>query len=262
MSQITRLNTLLVPHRDALIHHPVYAKMQSLGALQVFMEHHVFAVWDFMSLLKALQQAICCTTVPWIPPTNTLGCRMINDIVRAEESDEDGSGNFASHFDLYRVSMEECGADITAIDTFINQLRHGTPWSTALDNSPISNAARDFVRETFAIIQTGDLCAIASAFTFGREDLLPDVFQSIVNQLNQQSNGQLRRFQYYLERHIGLDGDEHGPMATRLIKHLCGDDIAKWKTVEETAVRCLIARKKLWDAIDDAIDRKCSVLIA
>lgn len=255
MSRINRLNDLLDPHRHALINHPVYKKMNSLRALQIFMEHHVFAVWDFMSLLKALQQSICCTAVPWVPPTNPLGCRMINEIVLAEESDQDLDGSFASHYDLYHRSMQECEANTQGIDTFITMLRQNTPWPYALIESPIPSAASDFVRKTFETIETNNLPAIASAFTFGREDLLPDVFQSIINQLNTQSDGKLARFQYYLERHIGLDGDEHGPMATRLIEHLCGDDDDKWATVEQTALTSLTARKHLWDAIDSAITR-------
>ena len=59
----------------------------------------------------------------------------------------------------------------------------------------------------------------------------------------------LIKFIYYLERHIELDGGEHGPLALQLISDLCGDDDQKWSEVESTAVNSLIARKKLWDSI-------------
>ena len=117
----------------------------------------------------------------------------------------------------------------------------------------VPDCARRFVRQTFEIIESGNLCAIASAFTSGREDLLPAVFQRIVDKLNVETGGGLEDFKYYLERHIGLDGDEHGPMATRLVQSLCGSDQSLWKVAEETAVNCLIARQKLWDGIFGAV---------
>jgi hypothetical protein len=116
-------------------------------------------------------------------------------------------------------------------------------------------AARHFVQQTFKIIESGNLCAIASAFTYGREELLPDVFERIVDRLNVEAGGQLEDFQYYLQRHIGLDGDEHGPMASRLVQSLCGSDDSLWKVAEDTAVNCLIARQKLWDGIYEAVRR-------
>ena len=228
------------------------------------MEHHVFAVWDFMSLLKMLQARLCCVDVPWMDSVDPQACRFINEIVLAEESDEDGRGGFASHFDLYRRCMKQCGASTTGIDTFLADLRRGIPIQSALASSVVPDAVVPFVDHTFKIIEEGDLCAIASAFTYGREDLLPDVFQCIVDELNVEAGGHLSDFQYYLERHIGLDGDEHGPMATRLIESLCGSDDSMWKTVEQTASACLIARRLLWDGICEAISEQavCSDRVA
>jgi hypothetical protein len=152
--------------------------------------------------------------------------------------------------------MKQCGANTAGIDGFLSDLRRGVPVEKALDSQAVPEAARRFVRQTFKIIGGGNLCAIASAFTYGREDLLPDVFQRIVNELNMQADGQLGEFKYYLERHIGLDGDEHGPMATRLVQSLCGSDDSLWRIAEETAVGCLIARQKLWDGICEAVNGK------
>lgn len=71
--------------------------------------------------------------------------------------------------------------------------------------------------------------------------------EEIVEQYN--TNNKLDKFVYYLERHIELDGGEHGPLALQLIADLCGGDETKWKEVEETSITSLIARKKLWDVV-------------
>ncbi|MCY2986182.1 MAG: DUF3050 domain-containing protein [Planctomycetota bacterium] len=251
MTPIETLEERLAPFRNELIHHKIYGGIDRLQALQQFMEQHVFAVWDFMSLLKVLQSRICCVEVPWLPPVDAQACRFINEIVLAEESDGDGQVGFSSHFEIYYRAMKQCGARTAGIDSFIYELRRGVPVRTALASPTIPNAARLFVDHTFRVIDSGNLCAIAAAFTYGREDLLPDVFQRIVDKLNVEAGGQLADFKYYLERHIGLDGDEHGPMARRLVQSLCGTDESNWKVAEETAVHCLIARRKFWDGIYD-----------
>jgi len=251
-----RIEDQLNPLREALLSHRIYGEMNRLDVLRLFMEHHVFAVWDFMSLLKVLQRQLCCVEVPWVVPADPLACRFINEIVLAEESDDDGRGGFASHFELYHRSMKQCGANTAGIDGFLCELRRGVPVLTALASPEVPKAARRFVEQTFRIIETGNLCAVASAFTFGREDLLPSVFQRIVDELNTQAGGQLDEFKYYLERHIGLDGDEHGPMATRLVQSFCASDESLWRVAEETAVSCLMARQQLWDGIYEAVNGK------
>jgi hypothetical protein len=249
MTHLEQLHQRLAPLKAALLSHPVYHQINSLESLHVFMEHHVFAVWDFMSLLKTLQRMLSCVDVPWLPGDNALGCRFINEIVLAEESDSDGQEGFVSHFELYRRAMKQCGANTTGIDGFLTALRQGQPLPAALRTASIAPCARAFVQQTFVIIETGNLCAIASAFTFGREDLLPALFQRIVDELNVEARGGLDIFRYYLNRHIGLDGDEHGPMASRLMQSLCGQDDAKWAIAEQAAVNSLQARRGLWDGI-------------
>src|SRR5271170_3417334 len=131
-ARLERLRRRLTPLKNALLDHALYREINSLGALRLFMEHHVFAVWDFMSLLKALQARLCCVGVPWLPASDPQATRFINEIVLAEESDEDGQGRFLSHFGLYLRAMTRCGADTTAIDNLVEELRKGSPVPAAL----------------------------------------------------------------------------------------------------------------------------------
>jgi hypothetical protein len=253
LNRLHDLRQRLVPLKEALLEHPIYRHIDNLPALRLFMEHHVFAVWDFMSLLKELQRRLCCTTVPWVPSGQPLGSRLVNEIVLAEEGDEDGHGGFASHFELYHRAMTGCGASTAAIDQFLDAIRSAKPVPTALESTLVPESVRRFVRQTFAVIDEGSICAIASAFTFGREDLLPALFRRLVDELNVQTSGGLADFRYYLQRHIGLDEEEHGPMASKLITLLCGTDEYRWQESQHAAVRALEARKNLWDGMLAAI---------
>src|SRR5438132_10660234 len=248
MTELHRLLARLTPLKDALVGHALYREIDNPAALRLFMEHHVFAVWDFMSLLKSLQQRLCCVEVPWLPAADPQSARFVNEIVLAEESDDDGKGGFASHFELYYRAMSRCGANTAAIDGFLAELGRGSSVPTALEAAGAPVCVRRFVLHTFDAIERGDICAMASAFTFGREDLLPAVFQRIVDELNVETEGGLEDFRYYLNRHIGLDGEEHGPLANRLILSLCGSDEARWQVAEQSAVDSLQARRQFRDA--------------
>jgi hypothetical protein len=253
VTHLDHLHERLAPLKTALLDHPVYRSIDCLESLHVFMQHHVFAVWDFMSLLKALQRLLTCVEVPWVPAANDLGCRFINEIVLAEESDHDGDEGFVSHFEMYRRAMAQCGASTAAIDGFVNALRHGVSVEAALDSAQVEATVRRFVQSTFGTIREGTICGMASAFTFGREDLLPGLFQRIVDELNVEAAGGLALFRHYLHRHINLDGGEHGPMAGRLMQSLCGADDRRWSEAEQAAVTALEARRRLWDGIYEVV---------
>lgn len=253
-SRLDHLQQQLVPLRRSLLEHPLYARLNTLSALQIFMQHHVFAVWDFMSLLKSLQQHLCCVQVPWLPPAYPRAARLINEIVLGEETDEDGQESYASHFDLYHRAMRGCGFDTSAIDRLLESLRREDYLTDALHQAGVSASVGHFVTHTFKLIDGRNLPALASAFTFGREDLLPSVFQRIVDELNVEASGGLDQFQFYLARHIELDGGEHGPMAHQLVALLCGDDPANWQAAEQAAISSLQARLALWDGMLHAIE--------
>ena len=237
---IQHINNQIAEYKKDVINHPLYNQLNTIEDVQKLMEIHVYAVWDFMSLLKGLQIELTCTTLPWKPVGDTKIRRLINSIVLEEESDVDSAGNPSSHYEMYLEAMKECGANTNEIDKFVNSV-------SDLNLPKVNTAIDSFLATTFDILNSGEAHKIAAAFTFGREDLIPDMFTAIVNDLSKENK--LDKFVYYLERHIELDGGEHGPLALELISNLCGDDKQKWKEVEETAIACLVARKELWDLV-------------
>lgn len=241
--------THLDEYRSVLVNHPLYNKINSIDAIQLFMETHVFAVWDFMSLLKRLQLELTCASIPWVPVGNPITRRLINEIVFGEESDVDQNGSAVSHFELYIKAMEDIGADTRSITSFIKNLKHGEPWEKALTNSNASQAAIQFVRNTMACVEHAPIHVVAGVFTYGREDLIPDMFISIVRELSEKGHSGAQTLVYYLERHIEIDGDEHGPMALQMIEELCEGDLTKKKESFQAAKQALESRIKLWDSI-------------
>lgn len=247
---IERLEQAVSEARDRVVTHPLYANLDNHDAIVTFMEHHVFAVWDFMSLLKSLQSHLTCVTVPWIPTGPTGSRRLINDIVMVEESDELGAG-FISHFELYVNGMKEAGADTTAVEKLVDLLRAGTPVRVALDQAGVPKPSVEFAATTWTIIDTLPTHCQAGAFAFGREDLIPDMFTQVVA-VNERSQ-RLGTFVDYLERHIEVDGEQHTPMAMQMLADLCGDDETKWHECAATINIALAARARLWDNILEAI---------
>ena len=252
---IERLEKAVNDARDRVVTHPLYANLDSHEAIVTFMRHHVFAVWDFMSLLKSLQRNLTCVTVPWIPTGPTGSRRLINDIVMVEESDElateDGRPAFISHFELYVNGMHEAGADSTAIEKLVDLLRNGGAVVESLREAGVPQPSIDFAATTWDIIENHPVHCQAAAFAFGREDLIPDMFTQVVA-VNERSQ-KLNTFVDYLERHIEVDGEFHTPMAMQMVADLCGDDQAKWDACADTINTALAARARLWDSILAAI---------
>lgn len=249
--------------RARLIGHPIYGLVTSPDRLRRFMETHVFAVWDFQSLLKAMQQRLTCTSLPWVPTADPEARRLVNEIVLDEESDElpeplasrlglhgpDGPPSALSHFELYQASMRQAGADTGPIDRLVRLVSRGTPLDEALDRCGAPPEAVDFVRHTFAVIGSGTTHEIVSAFSFGREDVIPDMFRNIVDSLAAEHPEAWDCFRFYLERHITHDDERHGPLCRRLLGRLCDDDPEKWAAANATARKCIEARIALWDAL-------------
>jgi hypothetical protein len=250
---IERLTAQITPARERVVAHPLYAALASHPAITTFMEHHVYAVWDFMSLLKSLQRQLTCVELPWLPTGPTGSRRLINDIVLVEESDE-LQGGFISHFELYLRGMEQAGADTAVIEAFLARLRQRTGVPEALVAAGVPAPSAEFVTTTWRFIQQAPVHCQAAAFAFGREDLIPDMFEQVVK-VNADQDGQLGTFVDYLARHIEVDGEEHTPMAMQMLADLCQDDDAKWQECAETVNAALAARMRLWDGILAAIGR-------
>ena len=258
---IKHINKSILPYQEELLHHSLYKKIKSVDDLQVFLQHHVFAVWDFMSLLKALQNKLTCTKTPWIPVGNPETRYLINEIVLAEETDIDSNGNRNSHYELYLEAMQDAKASTHLITSFLESISETKNVFVAIKNSEVNEAVKDFLNFTFQIIEIGESHQIAAAFTFGREDLIPNMFTEILkNFQNNLKSVDLSKLIYYFERHIELDADEHGPMAMKMIVELCGEDDKKWKEVEDISIIALQKRIALWDAIERLIEEKTLVL--
>lgn len=246
---IIRLKKQLEEVRPSLVEHALYHSLENLQQLQLFTGYHVFAVWDFMSLLKSLQQKLTCTSLPWMPVGSANTRYLINEIVLGEESDVDEAGKRTSHFELYLAAMEKMGADTTAIRQLLLYLQNGATVQQAMESLQLPVAIKDFVGYTFHIIEKAPVHVQAAVFTFGREDLIPDMFMGLVKDLSIHYPKQLSVFRYYLERHIEVDGDHHSHLATEMVAELCGEDALKWEQATEAAISSLKHRKKLWDAV-------------
>ncbi|QMU69432.1 DUF3050 domain-containing protein [Streptacidiphilus sp. P02-A3a] len=246
---LSSLREAIEPLRREVVEHPVYAELNSHERVRAFLERHVFAVWDFMSLLKSLQRELTCVDVPWVPQGPTASRRLINDIVLVEESDELGEG-YTSHFELYVEGMRQAGADPKPVGDFLELLRAGTAVPEALKVAEVPQAAVAFTATTWEIIENAPVHCRAAAFAFGREDLIPEMFEQVIR--IDDADGALTVFKDYLARHIEVDGEQHTPMAMQMLIDLCGDDQAKWQACADTVRTALAARVALWTAISES----------
>jgi hypothetical protein len=254
-TQVTKIQQAISPIRESLTNHAVYQRISQIDHLQVFMQDHIFAVWDFMSILKALQRNLTCVELPWIPVGSAQTRYLINEIVNGEESDVDEVGNRMSHFELYLDAMSQADADLEQIKEFLNLITQKVSVNDALVKVGVSDSVRDFVNFTFEVIATNQPHIQAAVFTFGREDLIPDMFIAMVKDLNASMPEKISKFTYYLERHIEVDGDHHSHLALQMVEELCGNDATKWQEAIDYSVKALEMRKKLWDGVEEKVQK-------
>ena len=243
--------------RDKLLNHRLYSNIERIEDLQIFTENHIYAVWDFMSLLKALQIKLTCTKTPWVPNNNSQTAYLINEIVLAEETDVNQLGERKSHYELYIEAMIDIGAKIEFPTKNINEIASSKNVFASIDNLELHKNIKEFLRFTFSVIEEGKPHKIAAIFTFGRENLIPNMFNEILREFEKNiKDKDISKLIYYFERHIELDEDEHGPMALEMVSMLAENDQKKWDEIEKISIEALEKRILLWDAINDQLEKK------
>jgi hypothetical protein len=244
------------PLQETLNRHPVYEAVASLEDIRIFMRHHVYPVWDFMSVLKYLQAKIAPAVVPWTPRGAGAVRRLINSLVLEEESDEslpnaDGHPVYASHFELYCHAMREVGADAQAPLRFVERVRvNGV--RAALRGGDIPEPSRRFVEKTFDLIETDRPHLVAAAFALGREHIIPGMFRALLHDMKLTAH-EAPAFHFYLNRHIHLDEDFHAPLSLQLLNELCEGKPEKVREAEAAAVQAIEERIRFWDGVLEAL---------
>lgn len=253
LQDLTKIQEKIAPLKAEIVNHKVYEVIETLEDLRIFMQYHVYAVWDFMSLLKSLQINLTCVQTPWFPVGNANTRSLINEIVAGEESDIDANGDKKSHFEMYLDAMEQCGADTTAINKFIANLKTNGDFDAAYQIAQTPEAAKAFVDYTFEIINSNKVHLKSAVFTFGREDLIPNMFLTIVNDLNTKFPEQISLFKYYLDRHIEVDGDHHSNLALEMTAILCEGKTDYLLAAQKATEIALQKRITLWNGAYEEI---------
>ncbi len=243
---------LLEQRKRLLCSHPLFLEISSLEKLQLFMEHHVFAVWDFMTLTKRLQQDLTCTRLPWLPPADPQAARLINEIVLGEESDSHPRQGHCSHFEWYLEAMVEVGASTSAIQRFIALQHQGVEASTALRMAEVPAGAARFVSDTLRMALEAPTHCVAAAFLHGRERVIPSMFEHLL-QPDTLIHRQASALCGYFERHIEVDTEHHGRAAEQLLERLVGADPTYPQQAHDAALAAVESRITFWDEVQAAL---------
>ena len=254
MAAILKERPALLDWREKLLNHSLYVEVNTIPRLRRFMESHVFAVWDFMSLAKRLQRDLTCIELPWLPAADATLARFVNEVVWVEESDLGPDGAAASHLELYLAAMREVGADTSKFEAFADRLRHGEPLESALSQSKVPAYVAKFVTQTITCATQGSTVEVAASFLYGREDLIPEMFTRFLP-VWPDGKATVPTFIHYLQRHIEVDGEDHGPVARRLLEQLVGGKPELWRVAAKSAQAAVQGRVRLWDGILKAIEK-------
>lgn len=243
---------VLADLRRKLEQHPVFENLGSISDLRRFMRAHVFAVWDFMSLLKRLQRDLTCVDVPWIPRQDKVAAHLINEIVLGEESDVAPSGEPASHLDIYLDAMREVGADTAQFEHFLALVGSGVDPIDAMQRTGVPEHVRAFVAHTLRVAARESTLTVLANFFHGRENAIPAMFVSLLERW-QIAEDRAPMFVFYLKRHIEVDGGSHGPMARQIIERLVAGDANGQHVMLHAAIEAMRARIALWDGVQQSL---------
>jgi hypothetical protein len=238
--------------------------IKTMTDVRCFTRHHVWAVWDYMSLLKRLQRDLSCVKVPWVP-SGAPGAltSLVTTIVQTEECDDTPwHGVKLSHYELYLQAMLALGVHSNAIRyaTYATQST-GSFCRLSAIRAGAPHRAVDFARHNIDVATSGDLVEVAASFALGREDLIPDMFVQLLDGLPRGGDtygaprGDPSVLKFYFQRHVDLDGGVHGSLALDLLCRLCGEDPHNWDIAEEAALDALEHRRLLWDGVLEDINR-------
>lgn len=244
--------SLLETAKLQLCEHSLFSEINSLRKLQRFMESHVFAAWDFMTLTKRLQRDLTCTQLPWLPPADPQAARLINEVVLAEESDEHPGQGYCSHFELYVEAMDEVGANTSPINRFIALQRQGVDATAALRDVEVLPGVLRFVDSTLQLALNAPTHCVAAVFLHGREHVIPAMFERIL-QSDEFTLRQAPTWCAYLKRHIELDAQDHGPAAQQLLERLVSADPSYPRQANDAAISAVESRIALWDEVSASL---------
>ena len=238
--------------KQSITTHPLFTEELNTKQICKFMESHIFAVWGFMSILKSLQKKITPNDLPWIPNENTKNglINFVNEIILCEESDYiDGIG-FISHFEIYLLAMKSMGAKSEQLDKFISRINNEGYDEKFLDDVNTSTEVKEFLKHDLEISLNGTLPEIVGAFTLGREKVIPNMFSYILPAIKETASS--KYLVTYLERHIDIDGDRHGPLSMKLLDATCNNE--QLNSAYTAAIRSLKLRLRVWDKIYNDIN--------
>lgn len=189
-----------------------------------------------------------------MPNENSKAAHLINEIILGEETDSLPNGKFCSHFEMYLIAMSEIGASTAQIDEFIQTVQQGihgaqTSVTDALERVGAAPAIQNFVNFTIETAVNGKTSEVLASFFYGREDSIPEMFRHLLDtwDINQ---ADAETFVYYLNRHIELDGDKHGPAVKRIINDQFKEDLNSWHELFDSAIKSAELRIELWDALE------------
>jgi hypothetical protein len=187
--------------------------------------------------------------VPWFPADNAKAARLINDIVIGEETDIGPDGAYVSHLALYLRAMGEVGASTRPFEKFRSLVLVGVPVEVALARIGVPLHVQAFVAHTMTLANSGSTEEVLAAFFYGREDIIPDMFRRLLDTFYSagHNNDRLRHFIYYIDRHIELYGDSHGPKGRELLGDLLANAPDRVERARRAACNSIKARIGLWD---------------